>query len=74
MTTILAVIGAAVVVFGALAEIPPALAALVRACIPVVAAVRELRAALSRAEGRSARQGDGEDRGARAAADRGRAA
>jgi hypothetical protein len=46
-TMIMAVIGGTVVVLTAAARIPAALTELLRACIPVAAAIHELRAALS---------------------------
>jgi hypothetical protein len=47
-TTILAGIGAATLILHTAIRVPYALAALLRACIPVVTALRELRAALTR--------------------------
>jgi hypothetical protein len=44
---ILAVIGGITVIITAAAKIPAALAGLIRACIPVADAVRELRAAIT---------------------------
>ncbi|MFF5573132.1 hypothetical protein [Streptomyces luteogriseus] len=48
LTTILAVIGGIVITLGAAARIPNATAELIRACIPVINALHELRAALKR--------------------------
>jgi len=46
MTTALAIIGGIAVILGAAAKVPPALSALIRACIPVVTAVHDLRRAI----------------------------
>jgi cell division protein FtsL len=48
MTTILTIIGGIVLLLGAVTKIPPALCALIRACIPVATALHELRQAVSR--------------------------
>ncbi|MFD4866875.1 hypothetical protein [Streptomyces sp. NPDC058412] len=48
LTTILALIGGIVIILGAAARIPNATAELIRACIPVINAFHELRAALKR--------------------------
>lgn len=45
LTTILATIGGIVVIIGAAERIPYAIAGLIRACIPAINAVNELRAA-----------------------------
>jgi hypothetical protein len=47
MTTALAIIGGIVIILGALAKVPPAASTLIRACIPVVRAVHDLRHAIS---------------------------
>ncbi|CAM5282722.1 hypothetical protein SAVIM338S_00165 [Streptomyces avidinii] len=49
MTSILAVIGGTVLIIGAAARIPNAVAELIRACVPVITAFGELRATLERA-------------------------
>jgi hypothetical protein len=46
MTTALAIIGGAVIILGAATKIPPAFCALIRACIPVVIALHDLRHAI----------------------------
>jgi hypothetical protein len=48
MTTVLATIGAVVIVLGAATKIPLAAAALIRACIPVVTAISDFHDALYR--------------------------
>ncbi|MFJ5045531.1 hypothetical protein ACIQH7_09795 [Streptomyces anulatus] len=48
LTTMLAVIGGIVIILGAAARIPNAVAELIRACIPVINAFHELRTALKR--------------------------
>ena len=45
MTTALTIIGGAAVILSAATKIPPAVCALVRACVPVVAAFHDLRRA-----------------------------
>lgn len=45
LTTILSVIGCTVIIIGAAKRLPKAVAELIRACIPVVKAFNELRAA-----------------------------
>jgi hypothetical protein len=47
ITVILAMIGGTTLILTAAARIPPALAEFLRACIPVVTALRELRIALN---------------------------
>jgi hypothetical protein len=47
MTTALAIIGATVIILGAATKIPPAISALIRACIPVAIALHDLRHAIS---------------------------
>jgi len=42
MTTALALIGGIAVILGAVTKIPPAVCALIRACIPLVAAIHDL--------------------------------
>lgn len=48
MTTVLATIGAVVIVLGAATKIPLAAAALIRACIPLLTAMSDFRDALCR--------------------------
>ncbi len=43
MTIALAIIGGIVIILGAAARIPPAAAAFLRACIPLITALREVR-------------------------------
>lgn len=47
MTTALEIIGGIALILGAVAGIPPAASALIRSCIPVAAALRDLRQAFS---------------------------
>jgi hypothetical protein len=47
MTTALAIIGGAALILAAVTTIPPAVCALIRACIPVAAALHDLRHAIS---------------------------
>ncbi|MFE6868717.1 hypothetical protein ACFVFS_19425 [Kitasatospora sp. NPDC057692] len=49
LTTLLAAIGGLVLLLGAIARLPTAAAEVVRACIPLLKAVAELRAAARRA-------------------------
>lgn len=58
MTTALAVIGGAVVILSAASKVPPAVSALVRACVPVVAAFHELRHAFHNPDDRSGKTSD----------------
>jgi hypothetical protein len=46
MTTALAIIGGTAVILGAATKIPPAVCALIRACIPMAAAFHDLRHAI----------------------------
>jgi hypothetical protein len=46
MTIALAIIGGIVVIIGAASRVPPAAAAFLRACIPLIKAFHELRGAL----------------------------
>jgi hypothetical protein len=46
MTIVLAIIGGTVVIIGAASKVPPAAAAFLRACIPLISAYRELCNAL----------------------------
>lgn len=46
MTTALAIIGGTAVILSAATKIPPAVCALIRTCIPLVAAVHELHHAI----------------------------
>ena len=46
MTTALAVIGGIAVILGAATKIPVAVCALIRACIPVITALHDLRHAI----------------------------
>lgn len=48
LTTIPVVIGGIVIIFGAAARVPKAVAELIQACIPVVHALSELRVAIKR--------------------------
>lgn len=48
MTTALAIIGGIAVILGAATRIPPAVSAFIRACIPMVTALRELHRAIRR--------------------------
>jgi hypothetical protein len=59
MTIALAIIGGTAVILGAAAKIPPALSALMRACIPVIAAARELRSAIDQGRVKNAGADDG---------------
>ncbi|GAA1457457.1 hypothetical protein GCM10009603_07320 [Nocardiopsis exhalans] len=45
VTTVLTVIGGTVLIIGAAARLPHAVAELIRSCIPVVTALHELRSA-----------------------------
>jgi hypothetical protein len=58
MTTALAIIGGTVLILGAATKIPPAVCALVRACIPVAAALHDLRHAISHRNKEPSRQHD----------------
>jgi hypothetical protein len=44
----LAIIGGTAIILGAATKIPPAICALIRACIPVAVALRDLRHTISR--------------------------
>lgn len=46
MTTVLAIIGGIAVILGAATKIPPAVCALIRACIPLVTAIHDLGRAI----------------------------
>jgi len=48
LTIALAIIGGTVVILGAATKIPPAAAAFLRACIPLIAAFQDIRDALRR--------------------------
>jgi hypothetical protein len=46
MTTALAIIGSLAIILGAATKIPPAVCALIRACIPLVTAIHDLGRAI----------------------------
>ncbi|MCX4791765.1 MULTISPECIES: hypothetical protein [unclassified Streptomyces] len=58
LTTILAVIGGIVIIIGAAARVPKAVAELIQACIPVVHALNELRVATERNTQKVSREED----------------
>ncbi|MFC9621236.1 hypothetical protein ACFTXM_14980 [Streptomyces sp. NPDC056930] len=56
LTTVLAVIGGIVIIIGAAARVPKAVAELIQACIPVVHALNELRGAIKRSTQKVSRE------------------
>jgi hypothetical protein len=58
MTTALAIIGGTAIILGAATKIPPAICALIRACIPLAAALHDLRNAISRSSNETTQERD----------------
>jgi hypothetical protein len=62
MTTALAILGGIVVILGAMTKVPAAAAAFVRACIPLITAIHDLRDALAHHRGRPDTSPSGDQR------------
>jgi hypothetical protein len=63
MTIALAITGGIVIILGAATKIPPAITALVRACIPAITAFRDLRDAFRQQRNAGDREAGEDDAG-----------